>query len=68
MLRIYGDSDLGKVVSDCQQEWISLGRPIITDYGVELVDKGTVCSDPQSWLDKRQHACLEFTLGRLANR
>ena len=64
VLKMYGDSDLGKLVSDCQREWISLGRPPITDFRVELLDGDAACNDPQSWLDKRQHACLKFTLGR----
>lgn len=64
VLRVYGDSDVGKQVSDCQHEWKNLGRPIITDYSVELVDRDAACSDSRSWLDKRQHACLRFTLGR----
>jgi protein-L-isoaspartate(D-aspartate) O-methyltransferase len=68
VLRLYGDSDLGKLVSENQQEWRNLGRPMITDYSIELVDTDAVCNDPRSWLDNRQHACLKFTLGRSANQ
>lgn len=63
VLRLYGNADLGKLVSNCQEEWIRLGRPRITDFHVELVDRDA-CSDSQSWLDKREHACLRFSLGR----
>ena len=64
VLKVYGDPDLGKLISDYQQEWKNLGRPIITDCSVELVGRDAACNDPRSWLDKRQHACLKFTLGR----
>jgi len=64
VLKVFGDPDLGKLVSDGQQEWKNLGRPNITDYSIQLVDQEAVCNDPQSWLDKRRHACLVFTLGR----
>ena len=68
VLRLYGNSDLGKLVSNCQKEWIRLRRPGISDFHVELVDRDAACSDSQSWLDKRQHACLKFTLGRETDR
>jgi len=64
VLRLYGNSDLGKLVLNCQEEWIRLGRPNIADFHVELVDRDAACSDSKSWLDKRQHACLRFSLGR----
>ena len=68
VLRVYGNSDLGNLVSDCQQEWIQLGRPRITDFRIELVGRDAACYDTRFWLDKRRHACLKFTLGREANQ
>lgn len=68
VLRLYGYSDLGKLVADYQKEWIRLGRPVITDFHVELVDGDAACRGSQTWLDKRRHACLRFALGRKADQ
>ncbi|MCX6377502.1 MAG: hypothetical protein NTU88_15950 [Armatimonadetes bacterium] len=64
VLQVCGDSDLGTTVSGYHEEWIRLGRPRITDYRVELVDRDAICGDSRSWLDTRRHACLRFSLGQ----
>ena len=64
VLQVCGDSDVGTIVSGYHEEWIHLGRPRITDYRAELVDRDAVCEDSRSWLDTRRHACLRFSLGQ----
>jgi len=61
-LRIYGAIELAETVASYQAEWIRLGRPRITDYQVEVVDRNTSESGPRAWIDQRQDVCLRLSL------
>ncbi len=61
VLRVYGDPHLGSIVCECQNKWIDLKRPKMTHYLAELVGPEATCGC-RSWLDRRTHACLRFSL------
>ena len=61
-IKVYGDRRAGERLARAQQEWIALGRPKITDYKVELIDRAPATPEPSTWIDRRPHATLRFSL------
>jgi hypothetical protein len=60
-IEVYGNAGLGKAVAAGPKEWIELGKPKFTGYGVEVADPSSE-DVAEGWVIRRPNVALWVSL------